>query len=122
MTFDGAVRAGAAHWKLGPLDEYGSGRALAWIDDNFDESCYEWAEQRDEPTLLGPDRDPPRPRGGPRRGLAAVGHVSRLSPVEGFWPIFFLLVVLKIPVFAALWLIWWASKAPEPEASRQRLR
>ncbi len=54
VTFDGAVRAGAAHWKLGPLDEYGRGRALAWIDDNFDESCFEWAEERDEPTLLVP--------------------------------------------------------------------
>lgn len=39
------------------------------------------------------------------------------DPMEGFWPIFFLLVVLKIPVFGALWLIWWASKAPEPETS-----
>ncbi len=32
--------------------------------------------------------------------------------MEGFWPIFFLLVVLKIPVFGALWLVWWASKSP----------
>jgi hypothetical protein len=54
VTFDGAVRAGAAHWKLGPLDEYGHGRPLAWIDDNFDQSCYEWAEQRKQPTLLVP--------------------------------------------------------------------
>lgn len=35
--------------------------------------------------------------------------------MEGFLPIFFLLVVLKIPVLGALWLIWWAAKAPEPE-------
>jgi hypothetical protein len=36
--------------------------------------------------------------------------------VEGFWPIFFLLVVLKIPVLGALWLVWWASRAePLPE-------
>jgi hypothetical protein len=35
--------------------------------------------------------------------------------MEGFWAIFFLLVVLKIPVFAALWLVWWASKTPDPE-------
>ncbi len=54
VTFDGSVRAGAAHWKVGPLDEYGRGRAMAWIDDNFDASCYEWAEQREEPTLLVP--------------------------------------------------------------------
>lgn len=54
VTFDGAVSAGAAHWKLGPLDEYGRGRAMAWVDDNFDESCFEWAEQREQPTLLVP--------------------------------------------------------------------
>jgi hypothetical protein len=35
--------------------------------------------------------------------------------VEGFLPIFFLLVVLKIPVLGALWLIWWASRPPAPE-------
>jgi hypothetical protein len=54
LTFDGAARFGSAHWKLGPIDEYGEGRALAWIDDNFDESCYEWAQGREEPTLLVP--------------------------------------------------------------------
>ena len=35
--------------------------------------------------------------------------------VNGFWPIFFLLVVLKIPVLGSLWLVWWASK-PATEA------
>jgi hypothetical protein len=54
VSFDGAARFGSAHWKLGPLDEYGRGRALAWIDDSFDESCYEWARTREEPTLLVP--------------------------------------------------------------------
>lgn len=57
LTFDGAARFGSAHWKLGPLTEYGRGRALAWIDDNFDESCYAWARERQaagEPTLLVP--------------------------------------------------------------------
>jgi hypothetical protein len=54
LTFKGAARFGSAHWKLGPLDKYGKGRALAWIDDSFDESCYEWARQREEPTLLVP--------------------------------------------------------------------
>jgi hypothetical protein len=52
VTFDGAARSGAAHWKLGPLEAYARGRAMAWIDDNFDRSCYEWAEARREPTLL----------------------------------------------------------------------
>ena len=54
LTFNGAARFGSAHWKLGPLDEYCEGRAMAWIDDNFDESCYEWARARPEPTLLVP--------------------------------------------------------------------
>jgi len=54
ITFDGAARFGSAHWKLGPLDQYGGDRALAWIDDNFDESCYQWARERKAPTLLVP--------------------------------------------------------------------
>jgi hypothetical protein len=54
LTFDGSATFGSAHWKLGPLDAYSKGRAVAWIDDNFDESCYEWARARPEPTLLVP--------------------------------------------------------------------
>ena len=54
LTFDGAARFGSAHWKLGPLEAYCGGRAMAWVDDNFDESCYEWARARQEPTLLVP--------------------------------------------------------------------
>lgn len=54
VSFDGAVGVEEAHWKLGPLGEYAAGRALAWIDDNFDESCFEWAELRAHPTLLVP--------------------------------------------------------------------
>lgn len=30
------------------------------------------------------------------------------------WAFFYMFVILKIPVVAALWLIWWASRAPEP--------
>ena len=37
--------------------------------------------------------------------------------MNGFWPIFFLAVILKIPVFGALWLVWWASKSPEEDAA-----
>ena len=31
--------------------------------------------------------------------------------MEGFWPIFFLMVILKIPVVAMLYLVWWAFRA-----------
>jgi len=54
ISFDGAVAAGAAHWKLGPIEEYANGRPLVWIDDNLDNSCFEWAEAREQPTLLVP--------------------------------------------------------------------
>ncbi len=36
--------------------------------------------------------------------------------MEGFWPIFFLAVILKIPIAALLYLVWWAiHQAPEVE-------
>jgi hypothetical protein len=38
--------------------------------------------------------------------------------VDGFFPIFFLMVILKIPVAALLYLVWWAFRAStEPEQS-----
>ena len=127
LTFEGAARFGSAHWKLGPLDEYCSGRAVAWIDDSFDESCYEWARERSEPTLLVPTESGDRPRGGSHRGadrlgagawpMTCLGTPRTLASLDGtlmdgFWPIFFLAVVLKIPVLGALWLVWWASREP----------
>ena len=54
LEFDGTARFGTAHWKLGPLDEYAGERALAWVDDSFDQSCFDWAEERQAPTLLVP--------------------------------------------------------------------
>ena len=46
------MRAGAAHWKIEAIDTYAGGRALAWIDDNVDESCRAWATERGAPTLI----------------------------------------------------------------------
>jgi hypothetical protein len=54
LTFAGAARFGSADWKLGPLEEFAQDRALAWIDDSFDEHCYQWARSRQDPTLLVP--------------------------------------------------------------------
>jgi hypothetical protein len=40
--------------------------------------------------------------------------------MTGFWPIFFLLVVLKIPVLGSLWLVWWASRpAEDPDGAEE---
>jgi hypothetical protein len=52
LTFDGRAVFGTAHWKLEAIEEYAAGRPAAWIDDNLDESCRAWAQQREEPTLL----------------------------------------------------------------------
>lgn len=52
LTFGEAAVFGSAHWKLSAIEEYAHGRPAAWIDDNLDEECREWAEGRSEPTLL----------------------------------------------------------------------
>ncbi len=115
LTFDGRARFGTAHWKLEALEEYARGRPLAWIDDSLDSSCYEWAERRARADPARPDGVEPRARGGPRRRARILGrerlHSVDLSPMEGALPIMFLLVVLKIPVFFALYLVWWSAKS-----------
>ena len=40
------------HWKLGALAAHAGDRPLAWIDDAFNEACWEWARSRSAPTLL----------------------------------------------------------------------
>ncbi len=52
------------------MDAYAGERAIAWIDDNFDSSCFEWAERRAAPTLLVPTE--------PHLGLEE-GHVAALE-------------------------------------------
>jgi hypothetical protein len=42
-----------AHWKLSAIKAYtGPDRAVAWIDDDHDDTCHDWAEARPGPTLL----------------------------------------------------------------------
>jgi hypothetical protein len=52
LSFERAVGRSNAHWKLDAIDAFAPGRALAWIDDAFNEACYEWARARTAPTLL----------------------------------------------------------------------
>jgi len=70
LTFDGTAQFGTAHWKLGPIDAYAGTRPLGWIDDSFDGSCYEWADNRPAPTILVPTD--------PAIGLEE-GHVAALE-------------------------------------------
>ncbi len=37
--------------------------------------------------------------------------------MSGFWAVFWLAVVLKLPICALLYIVWWAAKdPPQPEA------
>jgi hypothetical protein len=40
------------HWKLEALEAHAGSRAIAWIDDAFNEACFAWASARPAPTLL----------------------------------------------------------------------
>jgi hypothetical protein len=70
VSFDTRPSAGGAHWKLAAIEAYAGERAIAWVDDNFDDSCYEWAELRPAPTLLVPTE--------PHLGLEEA-HVAALE-------------------------------------------
>jgi hypothetical protein len=52
LTFDGRAVFGSAHWKVDAIAEFAGERPAAWIDDNLDEDCIAWAEERGAPTLL----------------------------------------------------------------------
>jgi HAD domain in Swiss Army Knife RNA repair proteins len=51
MTGSPSTRANA-HWKLDAIEAYAGSRALAWIDDAFNDACHAWADARPAPTLL----------------------------------------------------------------------
>jgi hypothetical protein len=40
------------HWKLGALQAHAGDRPLAWVDDAFNAACWDWAAEREAPTLL----------------------------------------------------------------------
>jgi hypothetical protein len=52
LSFERSVGRSNAHWKLDAIEDYARGAALAWIDDAFNEACYEWAQTRAAATLL----------------------------------------------------------------------
>lgn len=66
---DPTAASPAGHWKLEAVEAHAGDRALAWIDDTFNERCHSWAAARPAPTLLVAT-DPPT-------GLT-VEHVERL--------------------------------------------
>jgi hypothetical protein len=53
LTFADSAAPSGRHWKLSGIDAYAEpDRALAWIDDAFDDSCRAWAQARPAPTML----------------------------------------------------------------------
>jgi hypothetical protein len=79
VDFGGAAKFGSAHWKLEPLDAYAKGRPVAWVDDNFDDICFEWAAAREAPTLLVPVD--------PRHGLRDQEAETLLTWARPFAPL-----------------------------------
>jgi hypothetical protein len=57
LVFEGRSRADVssrAHWKLAAIEDHAGDRPLAWIDDAFNDACWDWASERPSPTLLVP--------------------------------------------------------------------
>jgi hypothetical protein len=52
LRFERSPGRSNAHWKLAAIEEHAGSRALAWIDDAFNDACYAWADARSAPTLL----------------------------------------------------------------------
>lgn len=52
LNFGGRAVFGSSDWKLDAIAAYAGERPAAWIDDNLDASCEEWARRREAPTLL----------------------------------------------------------------------
>jgi hypothetical protein len=52
LRFERAVGRTNAHWKLDAIGAHAGERALAWVDDAFNDACHEWASSRVAPTLL----------------------------------------------------------------------
>jgi HAD domain in Swiss Army Knife RNA repair proteins len=64
LRFERSPGRANAHWKLAAIEQYAQGRALAWVDDAFNDACHDWARDRGAPTLLVATA--------PERGLTAV--------------------------------------------------
>jgi hypothetical protein len=53
LCFASSPQTARTHWKLGAIDEHaGSDRAIARVDDDFNDACRAWAAARPGPTLL----------------------------------------------------------------------
>jgi hypothetical protein len=52
LSFARPPSGGQAHWKLDAIDDHAGRRPLAWLDDAFNEACWDWARARPAPTLL----------------------------------------------------------------------
>jgi len=80
ISFERAPRPAHAHWKLDAIERHAGARALAWVDDAFNEDCHAWAAARGAHTLLVPTL--------PHLGLTApeaqllMGWARQMAPHE----------------------------------------
>lgn len=59
----------------------------------------------------------PAGAGGHRPHCSLAAFPGTIHGMSGFWAVFWLAVVLKIPIVALLYIVWWAIRQePIPEA------
>ncbi len=124
VSFETDARFGIAHWKLGPSrPTAGGGRSPGSTTTSTRAATRGRGRARRRRCWSRPSRtcgleEARRLEARSHcRGTRGLQPILTKSPavlldckwVTGFWPIFFLLVVLKIPVLGSLWLVWWAS-------------
>lgn len=47
--------------------------------------------------------------------MASIASFRGSIPAVEWWPIFWMFVILKIPLLAALWIVWWALRSDPAE-------
>ena len=50
LRFGREPGSSGAHWKLEAIERFAQDRALAWVDDCFNDACHRWAAGRESPT------------------------------------------------------------------------
>ena len=81
LSFDREPGNSGAHWKLEAIERFARGRALAWVDDCFNDACRRWAAARESPTLLVAADSAGGSTG--RRDRAAAGVGDRRAGAAG---------------------------------------
>ena len=74
LRFGREPGSSGAHWKLEAIERFAQDRALAWVDDCFNDACHRLGGGAGEPHLAGRDRAPVGPDSARELAAAGVGR------------------------------------------------